>query len=942
MPVFRIGLDDGRTLKIDADTQEAALAGAQHFMENNKPDTGMVSALGRGAANMVRGLGDTASVVSGSDVPERMASDGANKFDNPNYSPANPMQNGVGDIPRGIAESFPGAALPIGAGALASRVKMFKGVSGGKKALLGALLGSAAELYGSNVKDRAAAMEHPAPTLEDKMMGGATTAAQAAIGTVGASRFLPGLSQGVSSVGLKGVLDSAKKLAVTTATEAAAAGGQNVAGQVGNSIGTPGGLQVDPEQAGNAAVIGGATGAALGTGPSIADANNAVKYRNFGGVHAPAATAVANRLQASTDGNLANVNEGYSALESTRGDIRRELRDAANETKGRSTLAPEVSNTLARASEGGKVTDKELSQLTSAVQGDPQAENILHLVRQAQVADRLSTMGSNVDGRFVGGMSGAMEKGIPMIRKPLPAIAAAGMSLAGLHGLPGFIGMYAPAAVGGIGAAYGGARMLDKLTGARSPANRFAQKFANPNAPVRMTPPAPPAAPVPPTPIDPRLQQEQIKDAMALMSARRANAKLAETQRAARGASEADSLASGSDALADVPMGTIQNPGFGKRASQLLGAAKSYRRLTAEEEEAAQGPQGPASPGPQTPPAVSAAPPPMPTEPPQPGPPTMADHLWSQPHGSFEDLMKAARAMKSGLSGSQGPVEPPGLAGAPGLPTMPQGTPMSPVPPQASLGLSAAPGVVPGGIAARALAVSKITKKNGSIKVEHAPAAGSGLPAPAPSPGVVPGAPEVVGNPLEQAMETVKPKRAPKAAPAPGSPEEALVVLKKHIAATAKQEKAKAAKAAKVADAADVLRSASPDVGAEAPKAARYKPLTEAERWGSKMSDEEFADADMKRKKDKGDAIRNPGAYKAMIVKARTTRRNMLAELSGDWSMADQDTGSRLLDELNHARGVQAAKSAIKHFTAKLSASARKEARAKLDDTFVEGMWKER
>lgn len=35
MPTYQIGLQDGRTLQIDADSQDAALAGAQHFLQNN-------------------------------------------------------------------------------------------------------------------------------------------------------------------------------------------------------------------------------------------------------------------------------------------------------------------------------------------------------------------------------------------------------------------------------------------------------------------------------------------------------------------------------------------------------------------------------------------------------------------------------------------------------------------------------------------------------------------------------------------------------------------------------------------------------------------------------------------------------------------------------------------------------------------------------------------
>ncbi len=37
MPIFAIGLDDGRKLHIDADDQDAALAGAQHFLRTTPP-----------------------------------------------------------------------------------------------------------------------------------------------------------------------------------------------------------------------------------------------------------------------------------------------------------------------------------------------------------------------------------------------------------------------------------------------------------------------------------------------------------------------------------------------------------------------------------------------------------------------------------------------------------------------------------------------------------------------------------------------------------------------------------------------------------------------------------------------------------------------------------------------------------------------------------------
>jgi hypothetical protein len=64
MPTFQIGLDDGRTLRIDADSHDAALAGAQHFMENGGPRTnapgaaaeGFLDTAGLGFRDEIRGL----------------------------------------------------------------------------------------------------------------------------------------------------------------------------------------------------------------------------------------------------------------------------------------------------------------------------------------------------------------------------------------------------------------------------------------------------------------------------------------------------------------------------------------------------------------------------------------------------------------------------------------------------------------------------------------------------------------------------------------------------------------------------------------------------------------------------------------------------------------------------------------------------------------------
>src|SRR5260370_15072120 len=64
MHTFKNGLDDGRTQRIDADSHDAALAGAQHFLENAGPRTnapgaaaeGFLDTAGFGLRDEIRGL----------------------------------------------------------------------------------------------------------------------------------------------------------------------------------------------------------------------------------------------------------------------------------------------------------------------------------------------------------------------------------------------------------------------------------------------------------------------------------------------------------------------------------------------------------------------------------------------------------------------------------------------------------------------------------------------------------------------------------------------------------------------------------------------------------------------------------------------------------------------------------------------------------------------
>lgn len=75
MPTYEIGLNDGRKLRIDADSQEAALAGAQHYMSTNPaPSPGLADTaadVGKSAAaGAVEGLQETGGALG--DVSQSM------------------------------------------------------------------------------------------------------------------------------------------------------------------------------------------------------------------------------------------------------------------------------------------------------------------------------------------------------------------------------------------------------------------------------------------------------------------------------------------------------------------------------------------------------------------------------------------------------------------------------------------------------------------------------------------------------------------------------------------------------------------------------------------------------------------------------------------------------------------------------------------------------
>jgi hypothetical protein len=153
------------------------------------------------------------------------------------------------------------------------------------------------------------------------------------------------------------------------------------------------------------------------------------------------------------------------------------------------TLPTDANNVLKAAMSGQQPSTSDYNTLTQAVQGDPQANNVMNLVRQAHVANIVQDSGTLTGKKFVGGLS-ALPTALNAHTAEKTALAAT-MAGAAIEGGAGHLISYSPEAVLALAGVAGAARIADKLTGARSPAGRFVSNFADGTTPVRQTVPAP-------------------------------------------------------------------------------------------------------------------------------------------------------------------------------------------------------------------------------------------------------------------------------------------------------------------------------------------------------------------------------------------------------------------------------------------------------------------
>jgi hypothetical protein len=507
MPVFQIGLDDGRSLRIEADDQEAALAGVQHFQDSEKP-SGTLAGLGHGMSGVASGISSTLGLGGvKSDGLDAIASAAEPK----DYKAApiiregghwyNPSDYNLGNIPQALAEQSPGLAADLTAGKVGAKVG--SKVGGVRGAVVGGIGGSLGSMllrtFGPGAHENADARTgtpNSDVTGPDMAREGVKQAITAPLNALGAAKLL-GIGGKVAGVGTEGAGNALKKYLSTVGAEAAAGGARDVTNQVGSTIGTDKGVQYDPNKTAEAAIASGA-GSGLLVAPRLAaDVTSATKFRKFGGDNAEAAAALANRQLEAADGKklvgpLGGTKTAAEAVNAAHSDVHTELAAASKNED----LSTDNANTLKRINAGGTASNAELNSLATEASPDT-----VHLARQAMLSKQLKGMGEITDKKFTGGISGMMEDKLRALYNPTAAVASTAAAAAGL---PAMIGL-SPHIVAGTYGAYAGARALDKLTGARSPAQGFTDKFGDTSVPVRA-----PAAPVP-EPVEPDAPQPTLR-----------------------------------------------------------------------------------------------------------------------------------------------------------------------------------------------------------------------------------------------------------------------------------------------------------------------------------------------------------------------------------------------------------------------------------------------
>lgn len=456
--------------------------------------SGIVAGFQHGAADLARGDASTIG-LTGATTPTLDAA--AAISDPKNYKGAsliregghwyNPADYQPSAIPQILAEQAPGLAQDASAGYLAGKAGALKGPRAAAIAAMGGFAGSALlRTFGTGAHANAdARTSTPNSPVEmgDLTREAAKQAVELPLNMVGGGRILNGGKLAGTAL---------EKYLKTVGIEAGTGAANDIVDQAATTAGSKEGLNVDLNRTATSALTR-AAGSSVLVAPRLASETAA--NAKYGKIEADpdqqlAAQALAKRQLLIADGRnlvgpLGGTKVAAEAVNGAHTDVHSELADA---TKGEA-YSTDANNTMNRIKAGDKVSPSEVTALAGEASPDT-----MHLARQAMLSKQLLDSGNLTDNKFTGGLGGAMENLGPIKSPFKTAATTAAAAIAGHAAGFGTLGAIAPAVLGGVGGTYALARLADRLTGSRSPAQSFQDRFGGTDAPVRLDAPT---APVP-------------------------------------------------------------------------------------------------------------------------------------------------------------------------------------------------------------------------------------------------------------------------------------------------------------------------------------------------------------------------------------------------------------------------------------------------------------
>jgi hypothetical protein len=558
---------------------------------------GMVNAVRQGAADVLSGTGETLNqyVGAGGDTLKNAGAAIA-----PQGYQSAPVVSDKGfdasAIPQAVAQAAPGAAASIAAARLTPGGPFAKLLSGSAAYALSQLGNRAKERAAARTGD-----ENAQPTGEDKGMAAAAMVPEAALGGVGLSRFLPGSGKvaalGLNGVvdGAKRLVATAGTEAATAmGQDAIAQAGRTAATPGGLNINP-----TEVANAGATAGPTGALFGAGRFAHEAKDAVKYRSLGDFD--PADVAAYANRVEQSAGDGNLKDTKVGYAAHTAAQADVANELKNAVMGIRQRNgNLSTDADNVLNRAAAGDALTVQDLAQLPqdpalNALQSLSAQHNIGQEVsRLGSVNDKSGTFKGGLSDvmerriRAIQNPAGAAAAGL------LGGLGLSGGMAAMFAHAPATL-----AALGGAyGAARVNDAVTGNRSPAFAFSKRFSDPSVNVRPDIAI-PPAPqpqrPGATGPkigpePTPwgVEPpevpkQDFSDQIRDASDLMAARRANAKLKAAMEAAQAPAQSDAPTQGPDFVGGVPKDVLSN---GSALAKALAAMNALKQRTTGDEAA--------------------------------------------------------------------------------------------------------------------------------------------------------------------------------------------------------------------------------------------------------------------------------------------------------------------------------------------------------------------